>query len=170
MGRTKVLPNDSVPDSLSWTGHSHGEWQESEVSHTLGEGGHQSLVSSNSGVVVDVSWFGKTDDGVNKNVGSSLSGGSDGQLSVGSVHWVSGLESDDLSPRDFVEVGSKLGGRVSETDVVVVGRSLDSRDRSTDVELLDLVVEVEGVGMGNVVGTEDLLGLERLVWSVNVVD
>lgn len=140
------------------------------MSHTLGEGGHQSLVSSNSGVVVDVSWLGKTDDGVNENVGSSLSGGSDSQLSVGSVHWVSGLESDNLSPRDFVEVGSELGGRVSETNVVVVGRSLDSRDGSTNVELLDLVVEVEGVGMGNVIGTEDLLSLERLVWSVDVVD
>jgi hypothetical protein len=120
--------------------------------------------------VVDVSWLGKTDDGVNENVGSSLSGGSDSQLSVGSVHWVSGLESDNLSPRNFVEVGSELGGRVSETDVVVVGRSLDSRDGSTNVELLDLVVEVEGVGMGNVIGTEDLLSLERLVWSVDVVD
>lgn len=109
MGRTKVFPDNGVPDSLSRSGHSHGKRKQSQVSHTLWVRRHQSLIGPNSSVVVDISWLGQSDDGVDQDVGSSLSSSSDGQLSVGSVHGVSGLESDDFSPCDFVEVGSELG-------------------------------------------------------------
>ena len=82
------------------------------MSHTLRVGRHQSLVSSDSSVVVDISGLGQSDDRVNKDVGSSLSSSSDSELSVGSVHGVSGLESDNLSPCNLVEVGSELRGGV----------------------------------------------------------
>ena len=75
------------------------------MSHSLGVRRHQSLVSPNSGVVVDISRLGQSDNRVNEDVGSSLSSSSDGEFSVGSVHWVSGLESDNSPPRKFVEVG-----------------------------------------------------------------
>lgn len=58
----------------------------------------------------------------------------------------------------------------SERDVVVVLGGLDRLDVSTNVELLDLVVEVGGGGVSNIIGTQDLLGLERLVGLVDVGD
>lgn len=41
--------------------------------------------------MVNVSGLGESDDGVDEDVGLSVSGSSDGELSVGSVHRVSGL-------------------------------------------------------------------------------
>lgn len=41
--------------------------------------------------MVNVSGLGESDDRVNEDVGLSVSGSSDGELSVGSVHGVSGL-------------------------------------------------------------------------------
>lgn len=168
VGRTKVLSDKGVPDGLPGTSHSHSEGQKGKVSHTLGVRGHKSLVSSDTSVVVNISRLGKTDNGVDEDVGSSLTGSSDGKLSVGSVHRVSGLESDNLSPGELVEMGSELGGGVSEGNVVKVGRSLDSLDLTADVELLDIVTEVSDGRMGNVICAEDLLSLVGLVRSVDV--
>jgi hypothetical protein len=98
VGSTKVLPDDSVPQSLPGSSHSHSKGQQSQMSHSLGVGRHQCLISPNSGVMVDISRLGQSNDRVNKDVGSSLSSGSDSQFSVGSVHWVSGLESDNSPP------------------------------------------------------------------------
>jgi hypothetical protein len=98
VGSTKVLPDNSMPQSLPWSSHSHSKGQQSQMSHSLGVGRHQSLISPNSGVVVDISRLGQSNNRVNEDVGSSLSGSSDGQLSVSSVHWVSSLESDDSPP------------------------------------------------------------------------
>lgn len=168
VGRTKVLSDKGVPDGLPGTSHSHSEGQEGKVGHTLGVRGHESLVSSDTSVVVNISGLGKADNGVDEDVGSSLTGGSDGKLSVGSVHRVSGLESDNLSPGDLVEMGSELGGGVSEGNVVKVGRSLDSLDLTADVKLLDIVAEVSDGRVGNVIRTKDLLSLVGLVRSVDV--
>ena len=140
------------------------------MSHTLRVRRHQSLISSDSGVMVDISRFGQTYDWVNEDIGSSLSSGSDGKFSMSSVHWVSSLESDDFSPCDLVEMGSEFGRGVSEGDVVVVFWCLNGLNRTTNVELLHLVVEVSGSWMGDVVGTEDLLCLEGLVGFVDIRD
>jgi len=47
---------------------------------------------------------------------------------------------------------------------------LDSLDVTTNVELFGLVVEVGSGRVGDIVGTEDLLGLEGLVGLVDVGD
>lgn len=124
---------------------------------------------------------------MNEDVRLSISGGSDGQFSMGSMHWVSSLESDDSSPGEFVEVSSefsrgvcaclsaKLRGdegeeRTSKCYVVEMLRSLDSLDRSTDVEFPNVVVEVGDSRVGLVVRTEDGSSLVRLVGSVDVRD
>jgi hypothetical protein len=79
------------------------------MSHSLGVGRHEGLVSPDSGVVVNISRLGKTDNWVNEDVRSPLSSGSDSEFSVGSVHGVSGLERDDSPPRELVEMCSELG-------------------------------------------------------------
>jgi hypothetical protein len=58
--------------------------------------------------VVDVSWLREADDWVDEDVGLTGASGTDGQLSVGTMHWVSGLEGDNAGPAQLVEVESQL--------------------------------------------------------------
>lgn len=125
------------------------------MSHSLRVGRHESLVSPDSGVVVDVSGLGQANNRVDEDIGPPLSCGSDSEFSVGSVHGVSSLESDNGPPRELVKVCSKLGGSVyqsamslrgerdkltSEGNVIKVIGSLDGLDFTTNIELLGLVV------------------------------
>lgn len=57
-------------------------------------------------VVVDVSRLGETDDGVDEDVGLTISGGANGEFAMGSVHRVTSLERYDLAPCELLEVCS----------------------------------------------------------------
>lgn len=170
VGRAVVLSNDSVPNSFSRTGHSHSQRQQGQVRHTVGVLGHQGLVRSDSSVVIDISGLGQPDDGVNQHVGLSLSGSSDGQLSVCSVHGVSGLESDNLSPSHLLEEASQLGRGVSQVDVVKVLGRLDGLDLSADVEFLDELSLVRDGGVGRVICAQDLFVFKLEVGLEDVFD
>lgn len=108
--RTKVLADDGVPDGLTRTSHAHGKRQEREVAHAVGVSGHDGLIHTHTGVVVDVTGLGETHDGVDEYVGLALSGSEHGELTVSAVHGVTGLEGDDLAPSELGEVGSQLSG------------------------------------------------------------
>jgi hypothetical protein len=110
VGSTVVLSDNGVPESLTGTTHSHSEGQKSESSHAVGVSGQKSLVDTDTGEVVNVTGLGKTDDGLDQDVGLLGAGGADRQLTVSSVHGVSGLESDDLLPAELVEVSAELRG------------------------------------------------------------
>lgn len=120
VGSTVVLADDSVPESLTGTTHSHGEGQKSEGGHTVGVTGQESLVDTDTGEVVDVTGLGKTNDGLDEDVGLLGAGSADRQLTVSTVHGVSGLESDDLLPAELVEVSAELRGGESKVEEVVV--------------------------------------------------
>ena len=170
VGGSVVLSDNGVPDGLSGTGHSHGQRQQSQVSHTVGVLGHQGLVRSNTGVVVHVSRLGETDDRVDQDVGLSLSGGSYSQLSVSSVHGVPGLEGDNLAPCHLLEEVSEFGRGVPQVDVVEVLRRLDGLDFTTDVVLLDVLSLISNGRVRRIVGAQDLLVLELEVGLVEVLD
>jgi hypothetical protein len=95
VGCTEVLADDCVPDGFSRSTHAHGEREEAKDSHSVGVSGEQCLIDTDSSEMIDVSRLGETDNGVDKDVGLSGTGSADGQLSVSSVHWVSGLESNN---------------------------------------------------------------------------
>jgi len=120
--------------------------------------------------VVDVTGLGETDDGVDQDVGLVLTSRTDSQLSVSPVHGVTGLESDDLAPRDLFEVSPEFGRGEPYVDIVKVLRRLDGLDFTTDVALFDVLPGVGDGRVSRVVGTHDALGLESLVESVNVLD
>lgn len=84
-------------------------------------------------------------------------GGTDCQLTVSSVHGVSGLEGDNSVPAELVEVNAQLCRSVAQSDIVVVGELVDGLDLSADVELCGLGVEVLDGGMV-LVTTKDKLG------------
>lgn len=110
VGGTVVLADHGVPQGLTGTTHAHGEGQQGQGGHAVGVAGQESLVDTDTGEVVDVAGLGQTDDGVDEDVGLLGAGGTDRQLTVSTVHGVSGLESNDLLPAELVEVGSQLRG------------------------------------------------------------
>lgn len=112
VGGTMVLADDGVPDGLTGTTHSHGQWQETQDGHAVGVSWQKRLVDTDSGEVVDVTRLGQTDDGVDQDIGVVRASGADSELTVGAVHGVSGLEGDNLGPAQLVEVLADLGGSV----------------------------------------------------------
>ena len=170
VGDTVVLSDNGVPESLTGTTHAHGEGQKGKRSHAVGVSGHETLVDAYTGVVVDVTGLSHTDDRVNEHVSLALTGSTDGELTMSAVHWVSGLESNNLPPGDLVKVLSELGRGVSKLDVVIVGRLGDGLDATTDVEVLDALVEVGDGRVGSIVRAKDSLGLTDLVNGVNIVN
>lgn len=95
---------------------------------------HKSRVGADAGVVIDISGLGKSNDGVNKDIGLALAGSADGELAVGAmpgrcqeiyksvgaegknfqsrrnnVHGIAGLERDNLPPGELSELGTELG-------------------------------------------------------------
>ncbi len=120
--------------------------------------------------MVNITRLGHTHNGVDEDVGLTLTSGTDGQLAVSTVHRVTGLESDDLAPRDLGKVLPQLGRGESKLDVVVVSGLGDGLNFTTDVEFLDGLVEVGDGRVSEVIGTEDSLGLTNLVDGVDVGD
>ena len=111
VGGAVVLADNGVPDGLAGTGHAHGQGQQGQGGHAVGVARQQSLVDADTGEVVDVTGLSHTHDGVDEDIGLLRASGADGQLTVGTVHGVSGLEGHDLLPAQLVKVGSHLGRR-----------------------------------------------------------
>lgn len=187
VGRTVVLADDGVPNGLAGTAHAHGKGEETEDGHAVGVSGKESLVDTDTGEVVNVTGLGQAYDGVDEDVGMMRTGSADGQLSVGAVHGVTGLEGDDSGPAELVEVGADLRGRVcyltsrqyiatygekgeeegkegallltSEIDEVVVLELVNSLKLAAHVELLGgLVEELDSRVL--LVSSKDLLSLK----------
>lgn len=110
VGSTVVLADDGVPEGLARTTHAHGKREEGEGGHAVGVSGKEGLVDTDAGEVVDVTRLGQTNNGLDENVGLLRAGSADRQLTVSTVHRVSGLESNDLFPAELVEVSTKLRG------------------------------------------------------------
>ena len=156
VGGTMVLPDDGVPDGLTGTTHPHGQGQETEDGHAVGVAGEESLVGTDTGEVVDVTGLGQTDDGVDQHIGLLGTRGTDGQLTVSTVHGVSGLEGDNPGPAELVKMNAELRGGVAQSDIVVVVQLVDGLDLSTNVEFLRLIEELDCWVV--LVTTENLVG------------
>lgn len=169
VGGTMVLADDGVPDGLTGTTHTHSQRKQTENGHAVGVAVHDGLVNADTGEVVNVTGLGKTNDGVDEDVGLSGASSDDSQLTVSAVHGVTGLESDNLGPAELLEVGADLCRSVAESHVVVVHEALDNLDLTTNVDGAGGLVKVlDSRVLG--VTTEDKLGLDGLVGPVDVVD
>ena len=159
VGRTVVLTDNCVPQSFTGTTHAHGQGQQSQSSHTVGVSRQKSLVDTDTGEVVNVTGLGHTNDGVDKDVGLLRSGSADRQLTVSTVHGVTGLESDNLLPAELVEVRAQLGGSEAKLKEIIVLESGNSLELTTNVEVLGGAEEVLDTRVSVVVAAEDVLGL-----------
>lgn len=181
VGRTVVLADDGVPDGLTRTTHTHSQRQQTQDCHSVGVSREKGLVHSHTSEVVDVTRLGKTNDRVDENIGVVGTSGANRQLTVRSVHGVTGLESNDASPAQFVEVQTDFSGSIclcisvlhnfpqtqevlltSKIDKVVVLQAVHGLQLTTDVELSSGVVEVLN-GRVLLITSEDLLSLKSPV-------
>ena len=156
MGAAVVLADQRVPDRLARAGHAHGEVQQA---HRGGGGGvlvEHRLVAAHPGEVVDVARLGQAHHRVDQQVGLGFLGGAEGQLLVGAVQRVAGLEGDDLAPAELAEIGAQLVRRVAAAAEIVMRRRLDAGDRAAEIDLAGGVVQVVDRRVGVVVGAEDL--------------
>ncbi len=108
MRSTEVLADYGVPYGFTGTSHAHREGKKSKVAHPVGVLGHDGFVDPDTGVVVDVTRLGETDDRVDEDVGLSLASRADGKFTVGAMHGVASLEGDDFPPSDLLEVCPQL--------------------------------------------------------------
>ena len=109
---TVVLTDDGVPDGLTRTTHAHGQTQQTQNGHAVGVAGQQGLVGADTGEVVNVTGLGETDDGVDQDIGLAGASRADSQLTVGTMHGVTSLESDNAGPAQLVKVHTQLRGSV----------------------------------------------------------
>lgn len=112
VGGTVVLTDDGVPDGLTGTTHTHSQTQQTQSGHAVGVAGDEGLVGADTGEVVDVTGLGQTDDGVDQDIGLAGAGRANSQFTVSTVHGVTGLESDNAGPAQFVEVNAQFSGSV----------------------------------------------------------
>lgn len=139
MRGTKVLSDDCVPQSFSRSSHTHGKGKKGKVGHAFGVRRHERLIRPDTGVVVDVARFSETDDGVDQDIRPVLPSSANSEFSVGAVHRVSRLESDDFAPSEFVEICSQFGGGVymlSAARITQRGRAYIGCRRSHSVWVL----------------------------------
>ena len=108
--------------------------------------------------MVDVTWFGQTDNGVDKDVSLASSGGADGQFSMGSMHGVTSLKGNDPRPAEFFEMDSELCWSIAESDIIVMVESGDGIDLAPYVMIFDSVVQVNDCWV-LWISTKNFLGL-----------
>ena len=143
-----------VPDRLARAGHAHRERQQAERGGLLGIVAEQRLVAAHAGEVVDVAGLGHADDRVDQQVRLAACGGAEGQLLVGAVQRVAGLEGDDPAPAELAEAVAQLLRRVAQMREVVVHRRLDALRPGRRDRRCRLVEQVAHGRVGHVVGAE----------------
>ena len=116
--------------------------------------------------MVHVARLGHADDRVDQQPAADLLRGPLGQLLVGPVQRVAGLECDDLAPSERLEVLAQLGRSAAEVDEIVVRRYADDLETTGGV-VARLPVEVGDRGM---LGVSEPYALRRLVLLVVSVD
>lgn len=138
--------------------------------------------------MVDIAWLGETHHGVDEYICLSLASRSNGELSMGSVHRVTSLESDNFPPCELLEmcaqfrrgiytkpqwVFTSLNANCRHTtqgNIVKVGGQLDCLDLSTDVVVVCTIVEVGNRRVFTVVCSKDFYRFSDLVRLVNILD
>ena len=127
VGAAVVAADDRVQQDLARAGHPHRQRQQAQDDRAgLVVVVDQGPVAADAGEVVDVAGLGHADDRVDQQPAADLLGRALGQLLVGAVQRVAGLEGDDLRPAERLEVLAQLGRGPAQLDEVVVRRGADA--------------------------------------------
>ena len=101
---------------------------------------------------------------------SHLLGGAQGQLAVGAVHRVAGLEGDHPAPALAGELGAQLGRRLAQGAEVVVDGELHPLQAAADGDRVGLLEQVGDAGVLGVGGAEGRLGARLAVGLPDLLD
>ncbi len=170
VGAAVVLADDGVQQRLARPAHAHRQRQQRQHRGVVGIALQHPLVAAHAGVVVDVARLGHAHDRVDQQVGLELAGRPQGELEVGPVHRVAGLEGHHLPPAEPLEARPHLARRVTQADEVVVRRQLQALEAAADGDVVGALVEMRDPGMGAVEGAVDRLGLGLAVDRPDVLD
>ena len=171
VGAAVVAADDRVQQDLARAGHPHRQRQQAQDDRAgLVVVVDQRPVAADAREVVDVAGLGHADDRVDQEAAADLLGGALGQLLVGPVQRVAGLEGDDLRSSPATAKWSRSSrGRPPQLDEVVVRRGADHLEPAGGV-VAGLAVEVGDrrvLGVGRAVGAP---GLGLLVVGVDLLD
>jgi hypothetical protein len=156
VGAAVIPADDRVQEDLARPGHPHGHRQEAEDDRAgLVVVVDQGPIATDPGVMIDVAGLGDADDRVNQQAAADLLGRPLGQLLVGPVQGVPGLEGDDLGPAERLEMLAEFARGPAEVDEVEVRRDADHLEATGRVE----------VGLAVQVGDGRVLGVGRPVGS-----
>ncbi len=120
--------------------------------------------------MVDVTRLGHADDGMDEEVGLHLLGRPQGELVVGTVQRVAGLEGDHPAPAPAGELGPQLRRCAAQRQVVVVGGQLDALEGAGQVVGVRPLEQVGDARVGGVGRPEDPMGLRPPVGPVDLLD
>ena len=170
VGAAVVAADDRVQDRLAGTGVVHLRRVHPEDHPVLRVVVvHQHLVAAHAHVGGDVAGLGLADQRVDEEPVAGLQGGL-GQVLVGAVDRVAGLEGDDPLPAALLERPARLlrGQIAAHEGVLVVGQGV-GLDRAGDTAVA-LLVDGGDAGVGVVGGAVDLLGLAAAVALEDLLD
>src|ERR1700676_1011366 len=88
----------------------------------------------------------------------------EGQLHVGTMHWVAGLERDHAAPAQTSKFSSQFGRSETQRAEVVMRRHLQAFDPASHVPRVALVQQVIHAGMNRTDGSEYRLSFRLAVW------
>ncbi len=126
------------------------------------------LVAAHPGVVVDVARLGQAHRGVHQQVGLHRPGRPQGELDVGAVHGVAGLEGHHPLPAELVEPGPQLGRGQAQGLVVVVHRGAQHLELAGHVHRVGPLQHVGHPRVGLVRAAVHPLGLMGQVGPVQL--
>ncbi len=106
----EVLADDGVEQRLSRPAHPHRQRQQSEHRGIARVAAHETLIAAHAGVVIDVSGLGHPDHRMDEQVRLHFPRGTQGELKVGPVHRIAGLEGDDPAPSQALEPTTQVRG------------------------------------------------------------
>ncbi len=170
VGGAVVAADDRVQDGLTRAGVVHLRRLDAEHDAVVRVVVlHQHLVAAHPHVGGDVAGLGLADQRVDEEPVAGLQRGL-GQVLVGAVDRVAGLEGDDLLPAARLEVGLVLGRRLvaAHEGLLVVGQRVDL-DRAGEHPVA-LLVDRGDAGVGLVGRPVDLLGLALDVALPDLLD
>src|ERR1700735_3349583 len=94
--RAEVLSDNCMPYRFPRACHAHSKGKKCKMAHTIGVFSHDSFIHTHTGIVIDITRLGKTDDRVDEDISLPLTGSTDGEFTVGSVHRVASLKGDNF--------------------------------------------------------------------------
>ena len=164
-----ILADDGVPERLARAAHAHGQRQQAEHGGVGRVALQQLLVAAHAGEVVDVAGLGQAHHRLDQQVCIGDAGGAVGQLLVGTVHRVAGLEGDHALPVVAGEVLAQLRRRAPQLAEVVVHRRGQAVERAAEVDRVGLVQQMVHARVLVVGAAEHLFGLDVAIRPVDVL-